>query len=96
MQSATIFDDPQAPGGRLFRDAMIEQDDTIGNVLFEAKAGHRPVPAFGGDHRAHTLIFQPAEQPAELRPKGPGPGVRCSSRCECRSQELAQANRYKV
>src|SRR5579871_2671495 len=39
VRRTAVFDDAQAAGGNLVCDAVIEKDDAVGDVLFEATAG---------------------------------------------------------
>ena len=64
---ATIFDDPQSARRDLVHDAVVEQDDAVGNVFFEAMPGQLPVASFAGDDRSEAPVFDPAEKPPQLR-----------------------------
>ena len=46
---AAVLDDAQAAGQNRVGDAVIEQDDAVGNVFFEAVAGECAFAAFAGD-----------------------------------------------
>ena len=46
---AAVLDDAQTPRQNGVGDLVVEQDDAIGNVLFEAVAGERALAAFAGD-----------------------------------------------
>jgi hypothetical protein len=66
VERAAILHHAQVARGDLIVDPMIEQDDAIGHVLFEAVTGQLLAPRFGGDHCRHALGLEPAEQPAQL------------------------------
>ena len=61
-----IFDDPQTAGGNLIGHAMVEQDDAIGDIFFQAMTSEGTVAALAGDDRGYTLVFQPTEETAQL------------------------------
>ena len=64
---AAVLDDAQPAGRELLGDAVVEQDDAVGDVLLEPVAGERAVAALAGDDRRDPLVLEPAEQPAQLR-----------------------------
>ena len=57
MSGAAVLDHAQAPGRDLFVDAMVEHDDAVGNVLFQALACERRFAAFAGDDGGHAFVF---------------------------------------
>ena len=67
VSRAAVFDHAQPPRGNLVFDAVIEQNDAIGNIFFQAVARQCAVAALGGDDGRHALVLEPAEQPAQLR-----------------------------
>lgn len=69
VSRAPVFDNPQTAGGDLIRHPVIEQDDAIGNVLFELLPGQRTFAAFGCDDGGYALVFEPGEQAAQFRLK---------------------------
>ena len=79
---AAILDDAHAAGGDLFVYAMIEEDDAIGDVFFEAVAGKIAFAAFSGDHSGEAAIFEPAEQPADFSAQHAGVGEAGEDRFE--------------
>ncbi len=66
---AAVLDHPQPPGGLLFGDPVIQQDDAVGHVLLEAVAGQALLPALGGDDGRHAPVLEPAEEAAKLGPE---------------------------
>ena len=66
---AAVLDHPQAAGGHLVADAMIEDDHTIGDVLLQPVAGEGFCAALACDHRGQALILQPAEEAPQFRPQ---------------------------
>jgi len=66
VHGAPVFDDPQAPGGNLLGDAVVQQNDAIGDVFFQAEAGYVAIALFCGDDSAYPLFLQPAEQALQL------------------------------
>lgn len=69
VSRAPVFDNPQTAGGDLIRHPVIEQDDAIGNVLFELLPGQRTFAAFGCDDGGYALVFETGEQAAQFRLK---------------------------
>ena len=63
---AAVLHDAHAAGGNLVGDAMVEQDDAIGDVFFQSVAGQGAVAALAGDDGGDALVFQPAEEAAQL------------------------------
>src|ERR1051326_3705765 len=64
-----VFYDPQAPGGKLVRDAMIQNDHTIGDVLFQSVASQPAVTPLGGDDGCKVLVLEPTKQAAKFCPE---------------------------
>ena len=63
---AAILDDPQSARRDLVHDAVVEQDDAVGNVFFEAMPGQLPVASFSGDDRSEAPVLDPAEKPPQF------------------------------
>ena len=53
---------------------MVQHDDAVGDVLFQALAGERALTALAGDDRRDPLVLEPAEQPAQLGAQDGGVG----------------------
>ena len=51
---------------------MVENDDAIGDVLFETLTGQRVGAAFAGDDGGDAAFLEPGEQPAQLGAQDPG------------------------
>ena len=66
VAAAAILHDPQAAGGDLIGDAMVEQDHAVGDVLLETVARQRVFAAFAGDDRRYAERFQELKQPPNL------------------------------
>ena len=66
---AAIFHHPQPPGGELVVDAVVQQDDAVGDVFLQAVAGEGPSPLLAGDDGGDALVLEPAEQPPQLGPQ---------------------------
>src|SRR5947209_4534745 len=66
VNAAAVFHDAQTAREDLVVDAMIEQDDAIGDVLFETAPGEGALAALAGDDRGDTFIFKPAKEAAQL------------------------------
>ena len=63
MRSSTIFDDPQPPRRQVVDDAMIEQDDAVGHILFDTVPGQTPFSTLGSNHRGEPVVLEPIKQP---------------------------------
>ena len=63
---AAVLDDPQPARRDLLVDAVVEQDDAVGDVLLEALAGQRVHAALAGDHRGDAALLEPGEQAAQF------------------------------
>ena len=74
VDGAAIFDDAEAAGGDLVGDAVVEEDDAVGDVFFEALAGEGSVAAFGGDDGGEIFFFEPVEEAAEFGAEDGGIG----------------------
>ena len=48
---------------------MIEDDDAVRYIFFDAVAGERSVASLGGDHGGDATLFEPAEQAPQLGAK---------------------------
>ena len=66
VERATVFHHAQMTRGDLVVDAVIEQDDAIGDVFLESVAGERFAAALGGDDGGDALVLEPAEESAQL------------------------------
>ena len=66
VHAAAVLDDAQTADGELVGHPVVEQDDAVGDVLFEAVAGERALAPLAGDDGGNALVLQPAEQPAQL------------------------------
>jgi len=66
VRRAAVFHDAKPSGGDLVGHAMVEENNAIGDVLFESVTGECPFAAFGGNHGGDSLVFQPAEQAAQF------------------------------
>src|SRR4029453_7912926 len=66
MGGAAVLDDAEPSGRELLGDAVVEDDDAVGDVLLEAVAGEGAVAPLAGDDRRDPLVLKPAEQAAEL------------------------------
>src|SRR5262249_8522322 len=58
----------QPPHRQLFGDAVVQQEDAVGDVLLQALPREGAVAALGGDDRGHAAVLEPAEQPAQFGP----------------------------
>ena len=63
---AAVLDDAKPARRDLIVDAMVEQDDAVGDVLLEPLARQRVGAAFAGDDRGDAPLLEPGEQPAQL------------------------------
>ena len=59
---------------------MIEKDDAIGDILFQAVACQRIVSLFARDDGCHAFVFEPSKEPAKLGAKDEGVGQSCKER----------------
>ena len=65
---AAVLDHAQAPRQYRFGDAVVEQDDAIRNVLFQAVARQRALPAFpGNDGREVSSLSQRNRRRSSVR-----------------------------
>src|SRR6202012_416463 len=62
MGRAAIFHDAKSTRRNLVLDAMIEQEDAIGNVFLKAMPCEGAVAALRGDHSSEFPLLQPVEQ----------------------------------
>ena len=67
VRRAAIFDDAQPARGDLLDDAVIEQDDAVGDELLEALTREMMLAALTGDDRRDAAVLQPSEQPPQFR-----------------------------
>src|ERR1700749_3996937 len=72
VSGASVLHDPQAARDDLFLDAVVEQDDAVGDVFLDAEAGKLTLAAFGGDDGGDALVLEPAEQAPEFSAKDGG------------------------
>ena len=77
VRGAPVLDDAQTPRQNRFGDLVVEQDDAVRNVLFEAVAGQSGLPAFAGDDGGEISVLEPAEQAPQFGPQIP---IRCRAR----------------
>ena len=82
VDGAAVLDDAQPAGRELLGDAVVEQDDAVGDVLLQALAGERALAALAGDDRRDALVLEPAEQAAQLRAEDRGVGQAAEERLE--------------
>src|SRR5512143_3839523 len=61
VRRASVLDNAQTPGENGFRHPVIEQDDTIGDVLFQAMARETILAALAGDHGSEFPVFEPTK-----------------------------------
>ena len=59
---AAVLDNAQPSGGKLVDHPVVQHDDAVGNVFFQAVARERAIPAFRGDDGGDAFVFQPAEK----------------------------------
>ena len=64
---APVLDDAQAPRGNLMIDSVVEENDAVGDVFLQTEAGEGLFALFAGDDGGDALVFQEAEQAAQLR-----------------------------
>ena len=69
VRGAAVLDDAQAPRQHRFGDPVVEQDDAVGNVLFQAVAGQRAFSALAGDDGSELSLLEPAEQAPKFGPQ---------------------------
>ena len=63
---AAILDDAQAARGKLIVDAVVEQDDAVGDVFLQAVARQCAFAALAGDDGGDAPGLEPLEQPAQF------------------------------
>src|SRR4051794_9756546 len=66
VSRAAILYDTQKPGRNLVLYSVIQQDDTVGNVFFQAVTAQLTFAAFTGDDCGDVFLFQPGKQPTQL------------------------------
>ena len=66
MSGAPVFDHPQPPGGDLVLHTLIQQDDRVRDVFFDAVPGQRPLAPLPGDDGSDAEFFKIAEQAAQF------------------------------
>src|SRR5687768_18587018 len=66
MRCAAIFDNAKTAGRDLIGDAMIKEDDAIGDVFFKALAREGSFAALAGDDGGDAFVFEPAKKAAEF------------------------------
>lgn len=66
VTGAAVLDDAQSSRRDLVRDAMIDNDDAVGNILLEPLAGERVGASLSGDHGRDPAVLQPGKQTPEL------------------------------
>ena len=62
-----VLDDAQATRGNLMIDSVVEENDAVGDVFLQTEAGEGLFALFAGDDGGDALVFQEAEQAAQLR-----------------------------
>jgi len=77
MGGTHVFDDPQATGRELVCHPVVEEDDTVGDIFFQALAGERIFSLFTRNDGRHALVFEPSEEAAQFGPKDQGAGQPC-------------------
>src|ERR1700720_519230 len=67
MGRSPVLDDAQTPGRDLLPDAMVQQDDAVGDELLNAVPGQlvRLVP-LGSNNRGQSSLFEPIEEAADF------------------------------
>ena len=93
VDRAAVLDDAQPAGRELLGDAVVEQDDAVGDVLLQPLAGERAVAALAGDDGGHALVLEPAEQPAQLRAQDGGVGQAAEERLDGVEHDALGADR---
>ena len=66
MERAAILHDAQPAGGDLVVDAVVQDDDAIGDVFLQALARQPRFATLRGDDGGDALVLEPAEEPAQL------------------------------
>ena len=66
MERAPILEDSQSPSRGLLRDAVVEDDDAVRDVLFDAVTSERPIAPLARDHGGDAPILEPGEQAAQF------------------------------
>jgi hypothetical protein len=66
---AAVFHDAKPPRRDLLGHPVVEQDHRVRHVFFEALSRQRALAPLAGDHGRHALVFEPAEQAAQLGPE---------------------------
>ena len=68
VHGAAVLGHPQAAGGELLGDPVVEHHDAVRDVLLDPEAGQLAVDvaALAGDHRGQPLLLEPAEEATEL------------------------------
>ena len=67
MSRPAVFDNSQPPRDDLMLDAIIEENDAIGNVFLDAKPSELAIAALGCDDGSDALVLEPAEKAPERR-----------------------------
>ena len=67
VRRASVFDNAKTPGKNGFRRPVIEQDDAIGNILFQAMVRKLAFAALAGDHSSELSFFEPTKQASKFR-----------------------------
>ena len=82
VHRAAILDDTQPARRKLLNDAMIEQDNAVGDVFLHSLSRERALAALGGDDGRDPLILEPAKQAAQFRAQDGGVAEAAEERFE--------------
>ena len=66
MACPPILDYTQSPDGRLIDDPIVQKDDAIRDILFNAVTCQGILPGLNRNNGRDPLFFQPAKQPLEF------------------------------
>src|ERR1700686_316463 len=69
VTGSPVLHDAQAAGGYLFLDSVIEQNNAVGNVLFQTMPREGSISLLGSDDSRKPAILEPAEETSYLRPQ---------------------------
>ena len=68
VRRAPVLHDAKSPRRDPCADPVFQEDDTVGDVFFQPLAGESSLSALAGNDRGDALVFEPAEEPPQLRP----------------------------
>src|SRR5688500_6797955 len=66
MDCPTIFHDAQPTRREVFRDAMVEHDDAVGDVLLQSLPRYAAIASLAGNDRRNALVLEPAKEAPEF------------------------------